>query len=190
MSGTGKGSYRALAARRRADAARHAPDAAAAAARNFLHEIGPPAEAVFSGYLPIRGELDPRPLMQALIERGHRGALPVVVGQGEPLLFRRWAPGQPLIEDAFGVSIPMEDAEVVSPMLLIVPLLAFDPAGFRLGYGGGYYDRTLAVLRAADGPVTAVGFAYAAQEVNDLPRHAGDQRLDCIVTEREVRRFT
>lgn len=190
VSGTSKGSCRALAARRRGDAARQAPDAAVAAARSFLREIRPPAGTVFSGYLPIRDELDPRPLMQELIERGHLAALPVVAGRDEPLLFRRWTPGQPLIEDAFGVSIPMQDAEVVRPMLLIVPLLAFDAAGFRLGYGGGYYDRTLAALRAGGGPVTAVGFAYGAQEFDDFPRHAGDQRLDCIVTEREVRRFT
>ena len=132
-----------------------------------------------AGYLPIGSEIDPRPVMAA-----HEGpvCVPVMVGRGRPLRFRRWAPGCALERGPFGVMVP-ERGEWLMPEALIVPLLAFDARGARLGYGGGYYDRTLAALRG-QAPVLAIGFAFAAQEVRRVPVEATDEPLDRIVTER------
>jgi 5-formyltetrahydrofolate cyclo-ligase len=113
--------------------------------------------------------------------------VPVIPGEAQPLVFHRWHPGARMVAGAFGALIP-EVAEEVVPEVLIVPLLAFDRAGFRLGYGGGFYDRTLEGLRAR-GPVAAIGFAFAAQEVDRVPTEPTDQKLDLIVTERGVIRL-
>ncbi|MBA3910184.1 MAG: 5-formyltetrahydrofolate cyclo-ligase [Rhodobacter sp.] len=139
---------------------------------------------VLSGYMPMRTEIDPLPAMAA-----HQGpvGVPVIIGKGQPLRFREWTPGVKLVEGAFKALIPEEGAWV-EPEVLIVPLLAFDARGFRLGYGGGFYDRTLEGLRAR-GPVLAVGFAFAAQEVAKVPTDATDQRLNAIVTEKGVTIF-
>jgi 5-formyltetrahydrofolate cyclo-ligase len=112
-------------------------------------------------------------------------ALPVVTARGLPLGFRRWRPGDVLVSGAFGLLVPGPSAEPVMPQLVLVPLLAFDRQGGRLGYGAGFYDRTLAVLRAA-GPVIAIGVAYADQEVPAVPVEPHDQPLDWIATEREI----
>lgn len=133
-------------------------------------------------------ELDPRPLMQALDGRGHGLALPVVAGAGRPLVFRAWTPGDPLRPAAFNTREPSPDKAEVTPRVVLVPLLAFDRAGYRLGYGGGFYDRTLAGLRAA-GTALAVGLAFAGQEVESVPRDVNDRRLDWIVTEAEAIRI-
>ena len=174
------------AARRAAHAARaaaHDPDRAAAACARLLEAVTQ-TPGVASGYLPIRDELDPLAAMTGLAARGARLCLPVVVGKGAPLAFRLWTPGAPTQTGAFGVEIPLDDLPA-TPDLVIAPLLAFDRAGFRLGYGGGFYDRTLAALRAR-GPLLAIGLAYAAQEVAATPRDETDARLDMIVTEDEV----
>lgn len=136
---------------------------------------------VLSGYMPMRTEIDPLPAMAA-----HQGpvGVPVIVAKATPLRFREWTPGCRLVEGAFKAMIPEEGAWV-EPEVLIVPLLAWDRRGYRLGYGGGFYDRTLAQLRSR-GPVLAVGFAFAAQEVEAVPTDAFDQRLDAVVTERGV----
>jgi 5-formyltetrahydrofolate cyclo-ligase len=147
-----------------------------------------PAAALVAGYWPVRDEIDVRGLLGVLIDDGHAVALPVVAGPERLLAFRRWRPGDALAAGAFGLSEPQPQAPAVTPQALIVPLLAFDRAGYRLGYGRGYYDRTLQALRAA-GPVLAVGVAFAAQEVAELPRDGFDQRLDWIVTERGARAF-
>ncbi|MCC5971021.1 MAG: 5-formyltetrahydrofolate cyclo-ligase [Pararhodobacter sp.] len=141
--------------------------------------------APLSGYMPIRTEIDPLPVMAA-----HAGpvGVPVIVGMGQALDFRLWTPDCAMIAGPFGARIPAEGPRLV-PQVLIVPLLAFDARGYRLGYGGGFYDRTLAVLRAA-GPVLALGFAYGAQEVPVVPIDAYDQRLDGVVTEDGVRWFS
>lgn len=138
-----------------------------------------------SAFWPMGSEVDLRPAMARLHERGHRVALPVVVAAGRPLLFRAWHPAAVLQPAGFGTQIPPADAPELDPQVLLVPLLAFDRAGYRLGYGGGFYDRTLVRLRAA-GPCTAIGVAYAAQEVAEVPRDATDARLDAIVTELEM----
>jgi 5-formyltetrahydrofolate cyclo-ligase len=139
---------------------------------------------VLSGYMPMRTEIDPLPAMAA-----HQGVVgvPVIMGKAMPLRFREWSPGVKLVEGVFKAMIP-EDGAWVEPSVLIVPLLAFDARGYRLGYGGGFYDRTLEGLRAR-GPVLAVGFAFAAQEVAEVPTDATDQRLDAVVTERGVTVF-
>ncbi|MEL6479222.1 MAG: 5-formyltetrahydrofolate cyclo-ligase [Pseudomonadota bacterium] len=136
---------------------------------------------VIAGYRPIRSELDPTPLMETLHVAGHRVAVPVIQGAGLALKFAAWAPGCAMTEGAFGAEVPA-DPVWLTPDLVIAPLVAFDRRGRRLGYGGGFYDRSLEVLRA-DAPVRAIGFAYAAQEVPNLPAEPTDQTLDAIVTE-------
>lgn len=161
-------------------------EAADAALRRRVLEAAPlPEGAVVAGYWPMRGEIDVLPLLSVLAERGQVTALPVVVAPRAPLEFRRWRDGDPLEEGPYGTRHPVASAAVVRPVCLLVPLLAFDRQGVRLGYGGGFYDRTLAALRA-DGPVVAVGVAYAGQEVEALPAEPHDERLDWVITEREV----
>lgn len=164
------------------------PDAGAALARQIAGAIEVPEGAVVSGYWPLEGEIDVRPALAMFHEAGHPVGLPVVVGRAEPLLFRRWQPGCRMIQGSFRVMTPPGDAALVLPRFLLVPLLAFDGEGYRLGYGGGFYDRTLAALRPNGGAV-AIGVAYAAQEVAIVPRGPFDQPLDYIVTERGVLRF-
>lgn len=134
-----------------------------------------------SGYMPMRTEIDPLPAMA-----GHQGpvGVPVIIAKATPLQFREWTPVALMIEGAFGARIPEHGSWIV-PQVLIVPLLAWDRRGYRLGYGGGFYDRTLQGLRE-QGPVVAIGFAFAAQEVDEVPIDAMDQRLDMVVTEAGV----
>nr|WP_245218776.1 5-formyltetrahydrofolate cyclo-ligase [Rubellimicrobium aerolatum] len=136
-----------------------------------------------AGYLPMRSEIDPLPAMVEAARHGPVG-VPVTPKMGRPLTFREWTPGCVLIDGGFGTVVPATGAEVV-PEVLVVPLVAFDRRGGRLGYGGGFYDRTLARLRAR-GPVVAIGYAWGAQEDDGLPLEATDEALDLIVTEREV----
>jgi len=165
----------------------HAADVAAggeasrAACDHFLAARLHTGAAVISGFRPIRTEIDPTPLMEALHAAGHRLCVPVIQGKGLPLRFREWRPGAEMVEGAFGALIPAA-GDWLEPELLIAPLLAFDAEGGRLGYGGGFYDRTLEGLRAKRRTL-AVGFAYAAQQVAAVPRDATDQLLDGIVTE-------
>lgn len=140
---------------------------------------------VLAGYMAMRTEMDPTAAMAA-----HQGAVgvPVILGAGQALRFREWSPGCAMVEGEFGARIPAEGAWV-EPEVVIVPLVGFDARGYRLGYGGGFYDRTLAGLRARH-PVLAVGFAFAAQELPEVPIDEFDQRLDVIVTETGIRQFT
>ncbi len=138
----------------------------------------PASYAIVAGYWPIRDEIDPRPCLLALQARGYRIALPETPPPGRSLRFREWQPGAPVIQEPFGSCYPAADIMLV-PDLLLVPLLAFDRRGHRLGYGGGYYDRTLAEL----GHATAIGCAYAAQEVASVPHGPYDRRLHAVLTE-------
>ena len=142
-----------------------------------------------SGYLAMQDEMDVLPAVLILAANGWQGCLPVVVGKGRPLQFRAWSPGGKLTDGVFGTRHPAEGAEDVRPDLLLVPLLAFDRAGYRLGWGGGFYDRTLAELRNSGTPVTAVGVGYSAQEVDAVPRDQYDARLDWVVTEEDIIRI-
>jgi 5-formyltetrahydrofolate cyclo-ligase len=155
-----------------------APDAALRAAANLPADWPGTPVATFGLYPPIGSELDPGAIRIA----GARAALPVVVERDAPLAFRLYSPGDALEPDALGILAPTSRAETVWPDVLFVPVLAFDGRGGRLGQGGGFYDRTIAALRAR-GPVWVVGVAYAGQEVEDLPFEPHDQRLDAILTE-------
>lgn len=184
-----KGRARKRAARARKAAFGADPDAGARLAENFPDEIWPPLHSVVAGYHAIRDEMDPRALMETFHCEQARLALPCVTGPGQPLVFRRFAPGDDLVRGAFGVAEPDPQLPEMTPSLILVPLLAFDEAGRRLGYGAGFYDRTLAALRAG-GPVTTVGLAYEAQCLRRVPTDAHDAPLDWIVTENRARRFT
>lgn len=170
---------------RRRTAVRDNPHAGAAVRDNFLGALEVTAGIPVSAYWPLEEEFDPRPLFTALHRRGHPIGLPVILGKGQPLLFRRWEPDMDLVRGSFRVMTPPPTAPEIAPKLLLVPLLAFDRAGYRLGYGGGFYDRTIAKLRAA-GEALAVGVTFAALEVPAVPRDDTDQPLDWIVTEREA----
>jgi 5-formyltetrahydrofolate cyclo-ligase len=162
--------------------ARHAA-AEVIAERKFPFAIAP--GTVVSGFMPMKTEIDPLPLMRKLAEAGATLALPVIVGRDKPLIMRAWLWGEPLGSGVWGIREPKPEALQVDPDILLVPLLAFDRAGYRLGYGGGYYDLTIAGLRAQK-TVTAVGIAFAAQEVLGVPTTPRDARLDLVLTEREV----
>jgi 5-formyltetrahydrofolate cyclo-ligase len=187
---------RRAAAERRAQAFAALPNAGPDLAARFHQAVPLPRGAVVSGYWPLDGELDIRPLLHQIHAQGHPIGLPVVIGKGQPLLFRRWSPGMALVQGSFKVLTPPEGASEVVPDVLLVPLLAFDRDGFRLGYGGGFYDRTLEKRRheahsghpVPRGPLCAIGMAYAAQETDRLPRGPFDQRLDWIVTEAWARK--
>jgi 5-formyltetrahydrofolate cyclo-ligase len=157
--------------------------AEAIAARKFPLAITP--STIVSGFMPLKSEINPLPLLQKLAEAGARLALPAIAGRGKPLIMRAWEIGAPLDRGQWGIREPKADAPEVEPGILLVPLLAFDRAGYRLGYGAGYYDMTIHRLRGLK-PVTAVGIAFAAQEVPKIPTTPRDERLDLVLTEREV----
>ncbi len=141
-----------------------------------------------SGFWPIRDEIDTRPLMIELHNQGCQLALPVVQGKGRPLMFRAWRPGDPLEAGVFGTLQPSARRETIEPDALIVPMLACDADGWRLGYGGGFYDRTLELLRKRR-PVTAMGVGFDAQFVPEVPHGPGDQRLDWLLTDKRACAF-
>jgi 5-formyltetrahydrofolate cyclo-ligase len=144
--------------------------------------------AVVSGFWPIKEEIDIRPLMIEFFNQGSQLALPVVQGKGLPLLFRAWRPGDPLEAGVFGTLQPSAKREALEPDALIVPLLACDEEGWRLGYGGGFYDRTLAGLRAKK-TITAVGVGFNDQLVPQVPHGPSDQRLDWLLTDKRACAF-
>jgi 5-formyltetrahydrofolate cyclo-ligase len=164
------------------------PDARKAAADTIAARAFPLAIApsvIVSGFMPLKSEINPLPLMQKLSEAGARLALPAIAGRGKPLIMRAWAWGEPLDHGQWGIREPKPEAAELEPDILLVPLLAFDRAGHRIGYGAGYYDRTIGRLRAIK-PVTAIGVAFAAQEVAKVPATERDARLDLVLTEREA----
>ena len=164
-----------------ADERRAAADAIAS--RKFPLSVS--ASVIVSGFMPLKSEINPLPLMQRLAEQGAGLALPRIVGRGQPLSMRSWEFGGPLDRGQWGIREPKPDAPEVDPDILLVPLLAFDRAGYRIGYGAGYYDMTLARLRSLR-TIIAVGIAFAAQEVSEIPKTPRDERLDLVLTEREV----
>ncbi len=170
------------AARARGRAARAGCDPAwgAALARHVLADCPPPPGSIVSGFWPMEGEIDIRPLLAALHESGHTVLLPETPPRGQPLIFRRWHPGMAMQPEPFGTVRPT--GPVATPDILFVPLLAFDRRGGRVGYGGGYYDRTLVALPGA----CAIGCAFAAQEMDAVPTDEYDARLHAIATERGV----
>lgn len=156
----------------------------AAANARLLDLLGPHHGKMLSGYMPIQSELSPLAAMQGWATHSPV-CLPVVEGEGQPLSFRPWAPGCAMQEGAFGAQIPA-DPQPCRPQILIVPLLAFDANAGRLGYGGGFYDRSLAQLSAHDA-IIAIGLAYEAQLSHiPLPREPTDLPLQAVITEARV----
>ncbi len=140
---------------------------------------------IISGFMPYKSEITTMPLLNAMRRQGWTTALPIVIMEGQPLIFRAWGPGEKLVPGVWDIPMPLPEAAEVLPDVLLVPGLAFDRAGYRLGYGGGFYDRTLVKLRAIK-PVVAIGVGYSAQMVEAVPRAAYDQPLDFIMTETET----
>ena len=138
-----------------------------------------------SGFMPIKSEINPLPLLLRFGEAGARLALPAIDGRGKPLRMRLWAAGEKLVAGQWGIREPGPDAAEVEPDVMLVPLAAFDRRGRRIGYGAGYYDMTIAALRAKK-RVIAIGVAFAAQEVPEVPIMAHDAKLDLVLTEREA----
>ncbi len=180
---------RATAKAHRAAIPPEAAQQAAAALADHILADGIAARGPVAGYWPLRDELDVRPLLRRLAEEGIGTCLPAMVERGRPLVFRRWREGDALAAGAFGVMEPVPEAPEVRPALVLAPLLAFDRAGRRLGYGAGFYDRTLAALRADGRPVTVLGIGFAAQEMDAVPVDGYDQALDAVATERGLIRF-
>jgi 5-formyltetrahydrofolate cyclo-ligase len=152
--------------------------------QRFLDTISTHKESIVAAYLPIMHEVDPTIILVHLAKAGVQCALPVVVKKAQPLDFITWVPGGPLKTGAFGTLVPLS-GEKCQPDLLIVPLLGFDREGYRLGFGGGYYDRSLEHL-SQKRTVLSVGLAFCEQELHDLPHEGHDQRLDWIITDREA----
>jgi 5-formyltetrahydrofolate cyclo-ligase len=176
--------------RRQARARRDAlpADVRAAAAQTIAKRPFPIAvarEAIVSGFMPMGSEINPIPLMRKLADLGAQLALPAVAGRGKPLTMRAFAFGETLTPGVWGIREPVPDAPEVFPDIAIVPLLAFDRNGHRIGYGAGYYDMTIAALRARKS-IVACGLAFAAQEIPSVPTTPRDVRLDLVLTEREV----
>jgi 5-formyltetrahydrofolate cyclo-ligase len=140
------------------------------------------AGTAVSGFWPIRSEISPLPLMRRFADAGASLALPVIAGRAQPLVMRAWTFGAPLVAGVWGIREPPADAPEVFPDIVIVPLLAFDHRGHRLGYGAGHYDRTIARLRDMK-PVIAIGIAFAAQQIDEVPITPRDERLDLMLTE-------
>jgi 5-formyltetrahydrofolate cyclo-ligase len=138
-----------------------------------------------SGFWPIKNEPSTLPLLDTLAGRGIVTALPVMTGRDQPLTFRAWKQGEPLVEVQMKIKEPPPEAREVLPDLLFVPLAAFDRKGGRLGYGAGYYDRTLAKLRTLK-KITAVGIAFGVQELLEIPQESHDEPLDYVLTERDL----
>ena len=176
---------RARAARASLDHGERA-DAAVAVAQHFFNAVPLQAGDVVAAYWRIRDELDCQPILVKLMDSNQKVVLPVVVGPEQPLDLRVWEPGASLYESGFGTLAPSDLAPRAEPDIVLMPLLGFDARGTRLGYGGGYYDRTLARLSKKP---RLVGLAFAAQELDRIPREPHDVPLDMIVTEAGVRHF-
>jgi 5-formyltetrahydrofolate cyclo-ligase len=173
----------ALARRDAMPASERAAAVDAVVTRPFPVAIAP--GAIVSGYSPMTSEFNPVPLMRRLADAGARLALPVTPKRGNPLIMRAWAFGDDLASGVWGIREPKPDAPEVFPDIMLVPLAAFDRSGHRIGYGAGYYDMTIARIRATK-PVLAIGLAFAAQEIGSVPATPFDQALDLVLTEKET----
>lgn len=175
-------------ARRDALSAEERARAAVALAARRMPPLDITSSTVVAGYAPIRSEIDPVPLMRSLAGKGAALAMPAIAARDTALVFRAWMPGDALVRGALGTYEPPANAVEVVPDIVLVPLAAFDRAGHRIGYGAGYYDRTLEALRRRR-TVTAIGLAFAVQEVAQVPAMSHDVRLDYVLTETGVFRF-
>ena len=180
-----KAKLRATALARRDALSAAERQAAAEAIAQRVFPVAVKAGTIVSGFSAVRSEINPMPLMRKLVQAGAQLALPVVQGCGKPLIMRAWNFGEPFKAGPWGIREPMPEASQVDPDILIVPLAAFDRAGHRIGYGAGYYDMTIHVLRARK-KIIAIGIAFAAQEIPQVPATERDERLDLVLTECEV----
>lgn len=162
------------------------PAAARAAAEHFFSAIRLAPGEIVAGYWRIKDEMDCQPILVRLMDQMQPVCLPVVLGDEQPLELRLWEQGTPLYEAGFGTLAPSELAPHVEPDVIVMPLLGFDSRGTRLGYGGGYYDRTLAKLGKRP---RLIGLAFSAQELSEIPHEPHDIPLDAVVTEKGVRNF-
>ena len=162
-------------------AAEMAQAAEALAAQGLAFLPSRPPGSIVSGFASMPDELRAWPLLRRLAGEGYRLCLPVMQGKSKPLIFRAWQPGDAMDEGVWGIAEPKVEKPALEPDVLVVPLLAFDAAGWRLGYGGGFYDRTLRLLRAKK-PILAIGLAYDQQKVDDVPHLDYDERLDWVLT--------
>ncbi|VAV91000.1 5-formyltetrahydrofolate cyclo-ligase [hydrothermal vent metagenome] len=178
-----KSDLRSKMKRKRGTLASLYPRSGSQVAARFPAELVARGGLTIAGYAPKGSEINCLPLMDKLKARGAKMCLPVVETKHEPLIFRAWEPGQELVTSAFGIEEPAQDAAILVPDMLLVPLLAFNAKGFRLGYGGGYYDRTLEKLRAENEHLVAVGLGYEAQGISRMPVDRHDEKMDWIITE-------
>ena len=186
MINTLKAELRTMAALRREGLHKNLRGTAALQLLSLPFPVKPqPGFSCVSAFHPTGDEIDTRQLLGKLAGDGWTTCLPVVVAKRQPLIFRRWLPGEPMEMGVMKIAVPLSSAPEVEPDVLLVPLLAFDKAGYRLGYGGGFYDATLAMLRAKKS-ITAIGVAYAGQEVADVPHEAHDMKLDYVMTEKGI----
>ena len=182
-----KNRIRAYSKKKRALLSASATSAAADLTENFMEALTIIGDGSIAGYWPISTEFDVKPLLQKLSCAGITVSLPAVISDQKRLVFQGWSENMQLVEGPYGTLQPVGSSALIAPDIMMIPLLAFDSAGGRLGYGGGYYDRTLAELRK-EKKVIAVGIAYAGQEINEVPTCSSDQRLDWIVTEANTRK--
>lgn len=182
LNGWRKNRLRKRALASRIELAQASPGASRALIDHFPDTVWPAVHTVVAGYWPVRGEIDPRPLMETFMLEQAQLALPLVAGKDAPLQFRAWSPGDTLETGAFGIDVPDARKPLLVPALVLVPLAAFDRKCHRIGYGAGFYDRTLSALRA-NGPVVAVGLAYEGQRTGQIPAGRHDVALDYVVTE-------
>lgn len=178
---------RAMTAKRDAIGSGARAQATTALAALVMSQMAFEADAVIGGYFPFRSEFDVQPLLRVLAETGRIVALPVVVGPQQPLVFRRYRQGDAMSLNRLGIPEPGEQAPEVTPTHLLVPLLAFDDRFYRLGYGGGYYDRTLATLQAQGRSPITIGIGYEAQHVSVVPHGPQDHALDMVASEIALR---
>jgi 5-formyltetrahydrofolate cyclo-ligase len=150
----------------------------------------PDTVQIIAAYTPVRSEIDVLPACVALVKTGRTICLPVIMADAQPLSFRRWNPGEALVSGRHGIAVPPESEPEVQPDMVLVPLLAFDAKGHRLGYGAGYYDRTIAALHAAKKRPLCVGVGYDLQQAELLPTQAHDEQLDAVITPLGMMRFT
>jgi 5-formyltetrahydrofolate cyclo-ligase len=172
-----------MARRRDVHHARHLQAGGVLAERVFA-EV-PAAQNRVAGYWPLGEEIDCRPALISLQAGGAAIGLPVVAGQGQVLIFRAWQPGDVLESGPFGTSHPTNRAPLLIPTVLLLPVLAYDSSGHRLGYGAGYYDRTVAALRR-DHSILSIGIAYDEQEVDQVPADDHDQKMDAVITDKRA----
>lgn len=144
-----------------------------------------PLSQIIAGYIPLGTELNIIPLLESLVKKGYQICLPVVMGPSLPLIFRQWIPGTPLEGDSSGIPSPGADAPLLTPDVLLIPLLAFDDQGGRLGQGMGYYDITLATL-SEQKSILAIGVAYEIQKISNVPTHPTDYSMDIIMTDQKI----